>query len=177
MRFNLLRENISYNEFLAVREEYLNLLNMNKFPIFDCTDTIEILKFLKREKKNICCYESITPFEAANRIGSDLVLLNGIQQIISSNQSLIDCKISISLGNENTQMGDFKIGESHGEVFNVAQSFFKSKLRNTLIKWSRLTPTLKYILYNSELEKEMIKHLERKKTKDNSIIYFPVVWD
>lgn len=119
-----------------------------------------MIKYFKRkEKKSIIKigpYLGISVFEAANRIASDLVIINGILQFISKKKELINFNITLRLGNKHIKnKGDFTVNEKEGEAFNVAASFYKIKYRNTTKKW--IEKELHYILVNAEVFDEIIE--------------------
>lgn len=111
----------------------------------------EITKFLKREKFDIGKYKQITVFEAANRIASDLVLLEGLPLIAKKFKAT---KFKILLGNyHDPDRGDFslEIGGKwfEGEAFSTAESYFHPKLSGTVNKWNGKEGDLRFILFNS----------------------------
>ena len=141
---------------------YSNYLICNKFPpiLVGKEDAISMIKYLKRKEQTekeqvIGPWKNITVFEAANRIASDLVILNGILQMFNEGKIKDDSLITIHLGTSHKQgEGDIIINGEHGEAFNVAPSFFKVKLRNTIIKWqseNSNSPKLTYIFVNSDV--------------------------
>src|SRR5688500_11782503 len=78
---------ICFPQLLELRQEYSKLIAHNPFPKPPLNpSSIDMIMYLKRKASDniikIGPYENITVFEAANRIASDLVLINGIIQII-----------------------------------------------------------------------------------------------
>jgi hypothetical protein len=150
---------LTYEELKKFKATYLKLLIDNPFPIFPNSGShYEMIIFLKRKDENkplkIGVYENISPFEAANRIASDLVILNGLLQLTTINEEIKDAKFTLRLGTTHQiGKGDFTIKindkEFEGEAFNVAPSFLKQKMRKTLKKWEAST-SLGYILVNNE---------------------------
>lgn len=155
--------NINYQALLDFKVSYLKLLEDNPFPIPPKSGSFyEMIKYLKRKDEalplKIGSYGNITPFEAANRIASDLVIINGLIQLVEKHKELKEATFTLRLGT--THMvgnGDFTISvnneDMEGEAFNVAPSFLKPKLRSTKIKWNKseeLNSRLKYILVNEE---------------------------
>jgi hypothetical protein len=74
-------------------------------------------------------YEHITPFEAANRIASDLVIINGLLQMNDTGKIQEDSIFIVRLGTRHENgKGDFSILTHEtvfeGEAFNVAPSFY-----------------------------------------------------
>lgn len=139
----------------ALKNEYFTLLVENKFPSAPISgDFFDMIKHFKRKVENepisIGPYKNITPFEAANRIASDLVIINGLIQLVHD-KKLENALFTLRLGTTHVKdKGDFtiKIGmeEFEGEAFNVAPSFLKAKLNKTLRKWKE--KNLEYILVN-----------------------------
>lgn len=148
---------IDVEDLLSIKKEYFDLLKRNKFPKPPkCRNFSKMIHYFKRKDENnpiaIGTYKNITPFEAANRIASDLVIINGLLQLIND-KKMENAVLTIRLGTTHIKdKGDFtiKLGsdEFEGEAFNVAPSFLKDKLQKTLQKWK--TPKLKYILINDE---------------------------
>ncbi|MCD6069304.1 MAG: hypothetical protein K0S33_4130 [Bacteroidetes bacterium] len=142
------RSKIGRSEFSVLCNSYAKLLKNNPFPKTDKTDYWSHLTFYKRALFSIGPYQNITVFEAANRIATDLVLLNGIKTILES-EKLTDASITIRLGNEYIKgKGDFDINNIHGEAFNVAPSFFPEKLRKTLKNIN--AREIGYIVFNED---------------------------
>ena len=150
---------INYQALIAFKARYFQLLEDNPFPLPPNSGSFyEMIQYLKRKDETkplkIGVYENITPFEAANRIASDLVIINGLLQLVASKPELKEAQFTLNLGTTHKKdRGDFTIfinGEEHeGEAFNVAPTFLKQKMRNTLNKWKEKSE-LKYILVNEE---------------------------
>ena len=144
---------------------YDSLLLANLFPKLPADDEIfAMIQYLKRKGIDttirIGPYEHITPFEAANRIASDLVIINGLLQVIDIGKIQEDSIFTVRLGTRHeNEKGDFSIVSNEnvfeGEAFNVAPSFYKAKLNKTLNKWRKLKKEknlqLNYILVNAEV--------------------------
>lgn len=147
-----------------LQEEYHSLLRENMFqPPPKSGECLEMIHYLKRKDEDnpvkIGVYENITPFEAANRIASDLVIIKGLIQLISEDKMSSTAKFTFRLGTKHEkEKGDFSIvtnkGCFEGEAFNVAPSFYKDKLNQTLSKWRAIKRKkqvdLKYMLVNNE---------------------------
>lgn len=150
---------IDYQALLDFKVTYLKLLEDNPFPIPPSSGSFyEMIKYLKRKDEalpfKIGAYGNITPFEAANRIASDLVIINGLLQLVEKHKELKYAIFTLRLGTtHHLGKGDFTIklnGEEYeGEAFNVAPSFIKQKMLKTISKWKD-KPELKYILVNEE---------------------------
>ena len=152
-------DDISIVELKTVKEKYFELLEKHKFPKPPADgDFSEMIHYFKRKDETnpiaIGPYKNITPFEAANRIASDLVIINGLLQLVDSEPGLVNAKFTLRLGTTYIKnKGDFTIETDvetlEGEAFNVAPSFLKDKLAKTIKKWSQ-KEKLKYILVNNE---------------------------
>ncbi len=154
---------IGYSDLKILQEEYYSLLKNRFQPPPETGDCIDMIHYLKRKDENkplkIGPYENITPFEAANRIASDLVIIKGLLQLIDMEKILLNAKFTMRLGTKHeNQKGDFSVitskGSFEGEAFNVAPSFYKDKLNQTLSKWRKIKKEhnihLKYMLVNNE---------------------------
>ena len=154
---------IDYQALLDFKRTYLKLLDDNPCPVPPSSGSFyEMIKYLKRKDEalplKIGAYGNITPFEAANRIASDLVIINGLLQLVEKHKEFKEAIFTLRLGTtHHVGKGDFTIelnGEEYeGEAFNVAPSFLKQKLRNTKLKWNKteqLNSRLNYILVNEE---------------------------
>jgi hypothetical protein len=131
---NLNKENID----IAINN-YQKLLNEIPLSITETTLS-ELLHKIKRETMGVGPWPNVSFFEASNRIMSDLVILYGIKQILNGEYEELNkyTEFTIELGNENKNNHDV---ESHskesiliGEAFNVAPSFFNTKISKTLKK-------------------------------------------
>lgn len=169
-------DGINYSQLKELKRKYLMSLKVHSFPSPpQNASAIQMIKYLKRRTDDsnhqIGPYFGLTIFEAANRIATDLIIINGILQLIDNGIEPADSIVTVRLGNKHTKgKGDFTINNKEGEAFNVATSFFKGKLGSTLRKWTA-KGALCYILINAE----NIKDLEHDKL-DKKII--PVAdWD
>lgn len=156
-------EEIGYSGLIVLQQEYYSLLK-NKFQTPPASgDCIKMIHYLKRKDEDnpvkIGVYENITPFEAANRIASDLVIITGLLQLIKLEKISSKAKFTLRLGTKHEKhKGDFSIktnrGFFEGEAFNVAPSFYKYKLNQTLSKWRKIKKEYKihldYMLINDE---------------------------
>lgn len=150
---------LDYKALLEFKDLYFKLLNENPFPAPPKSGSFyDTINYLKRKDQSqlqkIGPYENSSIFEAANRIASDLVIIIGLLQLVEANQELKNALFSLRLGTTHHKgKGDFTIKlngeELEGEAFNVAPSFLKQKMRNTINKWNN-NQRLKYILVNAE---------------------------
>lgn len=166
-------ENISYKDFINLKQEYFQLLKEFPLHLSKINNTTDSIIFLKRKisetPKTIGIYKNITVFEAANRIATDLVIINGILQLLNSELKDIKqkTKFSIRLGNKHIDgKGDFTIGDKEGEAFNVANSFFRTKYYKTTSKWEKSESNLSYIFVNQEA---IPKGFTQRRKKHSSI--------
>ena len=151
-------DKITYEQLLALKNEYHKHLRNNRFISFQSEYSIlEVIKHYKRRDKEdlkVGPYSNISFFEAANRIASDLVIIKGLLQICKLNPKLKEKKFTLYLGSRHKKhMGDFLIGNKHGEAFNVAPSFYKSKIGRTISAWrdkSKKKFNLNYIFVNDD---------------------------
>ena len=154
-------DNITYSQLKDLKEKYWHSLKNSSFPPPPNNGScVDMIKYFKRKSINnnnqIGPYFGLTVFEAANRIATDLVIINGIIQLISNGDEPESSVITVRLGNKDVKgKGDFSINEKEGEAFNVAASYYKGKLRSTNSKWQNLS--LSYILVNAEVFEELKK--------------------
>jgi hypothetical protein len=146
------------NQVGQLRDDYLTLLDQRPFPKIPSDPYPRILAVLKRENCEIGPYVSITPFEAANRIASDLTLIEGVQQLFAQGHISRNAKVQLRLGTMHTKgKGDFSVfdgkKEEQGEAFDVNPTFFRSKLYKTLKKWHK-NRAFKYVVFNSDCLKD-----------------------
>ncbi len=147
-------DEINFEQLLNLKKKYWQTLKDNPFPKPPQSgQSLEMIRYFKRkiEGENISIgpYTGITVFEAANRIASDLVIINVVLQLIETKKEPKDSKITIRLGNRHDKgKGDFTINGKDGEAFNVAVSFYKVKLMTTNKKW--ILGGLHYILVNAD---------------------------
>ena len=158
------RVGINFNGLIKLMKEYYKSLDDNAIIINTLNDNFAdaIIKLKRDVSTPIGPYVNITPFEAMNRIASDLVTLNGIYQLLEIDKivSKKNCEMTIYLGNEDSPTGDFIINGKHGEAFNVATSFFSGKISQTKRKWIQKNENLDYILYNGDLGEKTISNIK-----------------
>lgn len=116
-------------------------LLLNEIPLkIEGSSIIELLMKLKRDKINSGPWKSVSIFEAANRIMTDLIILYGVKQIIDGKfpHLALFTEFDVELGNENKNLHDiisFSNGKTLiGEAFNVAPSFFNVKKGKSIKK-------------------------------------------
>lgn len=151
-------EQITFEQLTSLKNKYWSLLKSFPFPTPPREgDAASMIRYFKRLDPNnhhqIGPYYRLTVFEAANRIATDLVIINGVMQLIRTEREPRDSIITVRLGNKHVKgSGDFIINGKEGQAFNVASSFFKVKFRLTNQKWQ--SGNLEYILVNGEIFEE-----------------------
>jgi hypothetical protein len=116
---------------------------------------IALLRALKREAAGVKPYPGVSIFEAANRIMSDLVILHGINWLMST-RAMPFTAYEVELGNENRNGFDIRASRGAeslvGEAFNVAPSFFYTKKSSATRKLRELgsTATYRMLMFNSD---------------------------
>lgn len=165
------REN--FNEFVSAYKAQLSELESK----ISADSALGLFEQVKRDKLGKGPYAEVTFFEAANRILSDCVIINGVLKIFfEKNESIpfVD-HVTIDFGHSNDQAHDIIGYDSDGKVilcveaFNVSESFFRPKLykTNVRLRQSEHKEALKVVLYN---EDAAIGY----RTKDSSIIHLKV---
>lgn len=111
---------------------------LKKIPLtIEAKNFLGLMNKLKRDKIGKGPYPDVTNFEAANRIMTDLVLLNGVKQLLDGEIKEIkfdEYIVEYGIGNNNPHdIIASKNGKKlKGEVFNVA--VVKNKKEKTLKK-------------------------------------------
>lgn len=110
---------------------------------------VALLKALKRGTVGVGPYPTVAPFETANRIMTDLVILNGIKWLLRTG-SFPFKEYTVELGHENYGHHDIEAAANGkaliGEAFNVAPSFFSIKKASALKKLRASTVPAEYRL-------------------------------
>ena len=152
----VIKDRLKKDQLDSLKKSYLESLEKYPFPQIDDWSYQSVIKELKRDlKKQIGPYTDITVFEAANRIATDLTMMDGILKMFSNGILEIQDMVEIRLGTMHTKgRGDFTVfrkdeSEQEGESFNVASSFFQSKMQKSLKKWENKS-SLKYIVFNED---------------------------
>ena len=158
-------DNIKKPQLEQLKAKYWEYMEAYPFPKPPAEGrSIDMIKYFKRTVANeihqIGPYSGISVFEAANRIASDLVIINGVLQLLKDGKEPVDAVITVRLGNKHVKdRGDFTINNKEGEAFNVAASFYSGKLSYTNRKW--LGKELSYILVNAEVTGNIVDIDER----------------
>ena len=151
-------DRIDFNGLLRLKRKYWRLLELYPFPKPPVNGEVpEMLSYFKRKSHDcsqIGHYSNISVFEAANRIATDLVIINGAIQLAEANEDIKQGKFTLRLGTRHDpDFGDITIGNSEGEAFNVAPSYLSEKLRKTKSKW--FNGGLQYIFINEEVAEKL----------------------
>lgn len=123
-----------------------SIANLRGFRLFEA---------LKRDVVGKGPYPTVTLFEAANRIMTDLVILYGVRWLLKHALFPFDTYV-VEYGNDDTQGFDIRASSGGsaliGEAFNVAPSFFQGKKRSMLKKLRQPTALadFKLIMFNHD---------------------------
>ena len=187
------KEALNFETFPRAKQAYLKAMMESKFKFEGTTNIFKLIENVKRKPETIGPYKDLTPFEALNRIGSDLVLLVGAEKLFKGENGIKAETIKLEMGNQNGF--DLIIHEKHtnekilGEAFNVAESFCILKYSTTIKKLLKELNdnTTKYqdkklraaILVNAEREDILRSYTNKKEQEykdklDVTIIYCKV---
>ncbi|RED42918.1 hypothetical protein DFQ10_107103 [Winogradskyella eximia] len=138
---DIFNEPLNEEAFNNAKKEYLKSIKENVFTLPSSNNILEQIKLVKRTPQIIGPYKELTVFETLNRIGSDLVLLSGAEQLFKGIIKDIKPKtIQLNMGNKSgfdfivTTINNEVI---NGEAFNAAASFAKVKMRQTIDKLTK----------------------------------------
>ena len=169
---------LSREKIKKLKKGYIDILARKPFPSINGNSHTAVLKALKRDLQDIGPYSRITVFEAANRIATDLVMIDGLLQMFTKRILSERTVVKIRFGTmQEKGRGDFTVKENgkekEGESFSVATSFFKSKLYKTLSKWKN-SDKLRYIIFNGTCldDSGNKKYFETKKSENQLNILF-----
>ncbi|MFD2642793.1 hypothetical protein [Pseudomonas japonica] len=116
---------------------------------------VALLTSMKRDKVGVGPYPDVTLFEAANRIMSDLVILNGIAGLLRE-KSFPFTEYTVEFGNEDKNGFDIRASSPTqtliGEAFNVAPSFFQGKKSSALkkLRAGAADSSYKILMFNAD---------------------------
>ena len=165
---------LDFKGFKAAQRKYLQLVDDNAYSPTRTKNIYELIQEIKRAPKEIGPYVKISVFEALNRIGSDLVLLSGSEQLFERKvQGIIPRTIHLKMGN--TRGFDFEVTLQdgtviYGEAFNAAESFCKEKMRQAIekvIKKNEDPRARKAIIMVNDDVREIIEDYNNKLEKAN----------
>ena len=157
---------LTYAEFQIAKQKYFESIDNNNFRLSASGNVREIIQSVKRENCSIGPYQNLSVFEILNRIGSDLVLLSGVEKLFRHEIATIKpLTILICMGNIagfdliiKTEDGEI----INGEAFNAAMSFCKKKMRHTIAKLLKphnvQTTKRAVILVNSDVKDALIAY-------------------
>ena len=120
---------------------------------------VQLLTSIKRDKVGAGPYPQVTLFEAANRIMSDLVILNGIAGLLRE-KTFPFTEYTVEFGNEDRNGFDIRASSPSetliGEAFNVAPSFFQGKKASALRKLRQGGAAARYklLMFNADATPE-----------------------
>ncbi len=116
---------------------------------------LELLQEVKRAPTGTGPYPNVTLFEAANRVMTDLVILNGVKWLLEESVFPFS-EYRVEYGNEASSAHDVMAENEDerlvGEAFNVAPSFFQGKKAAMLrkLRSPENREKLKLILANAD---------------------------
>ena len=145
---------LTRQQIAGLKIDYLRTLEENRFPKLEINDHHVMLAALKRNNHSIGPYVGITVFEAANRIATDLTMLEGVEMLFVQGLITAQATVTLRLGTKHEKTkGDFSITDGdhtyEGESFDANKTFFKSKLSKTLRKWQD-DKRLRFIIFNQD---------------------------
>jgi hypothetical protein len=154
------------------------LAHVDEIPLQIFADSpLELLHALKRKLHQVGPYPHVTIFEGANRMMTDLIILYGVQYLLTDGYDEFQCdSYRIELGNEDNHDNDI-YGvhgevEVRGEAFNVASSFFQTKKSSALAKLRNASDgnDIILIMYNADAVTETYKPQIRKLNEVHIIV-------
>ena len=164
------KDPLNKTDFIEAKKLYRQSIIDNDYEIKATKDIFQLIQNIKRSPEKIGPYQHMSVFEALNRIGSDLVLLSGAENLFKC--EVQPQKILLRMGN--TQGFDFEViyeGNKivYGEAFNAASSFCKNKMRQAIHKLIDKNPDEKansaFIFINEEMKDLLEKYSNRKEAE------------
>ena len=160
--------------------DYLRLVNSIELPASQ-NDNLMFIYSLKRKPLGSGPYPDVSLFEASNRIFSDMVILFGVQRLLTNpvvgNVRLPFTEYEVALGVEGGNDLRAISGSRRlvGEAFNVAPSFFQSKKSSMIRKLqSQEKADYRLIIFNADGVKNPDYYIEKS---EPSMLYLPVnIW-
>lgn len=154
---------ISNAEFTKAKKKYFEYLSFYKPEIKSAETIFDLIENVKRSPVEIGPYKNISVFEALNRIGSDLVLLDGTEKLFTEGlEKNIPSKVHLRMS---TIKGyDFEVhfeGKDiiYGEAFNASRSFCNTKMRQALDKFIKDEKKVGIVFVNEEVSDTITKYL------------------
>jgi len=151
---------------------YLELVEKVGNPVANFKG-LRLLQALKREAVERGPYPTVTLFEAANRIMSDLVILCGVKWLLDNNVFPFGT-YTVEYGNEHRNPFDIEAtGDGKkliGEAFNVAPSFFQTKKTSMLkkLRQPEVSADYKIIMFNHDA----VERSYEPEPRDNEFFVF-----
>jgi hypothetical protein len=160
---------LSYDDFITAKEKYFEYLKRNKPEIKSAQTIFDLIENVKRSPVEIGPYQNISVFEALNRIGSDLVLLDGTEKLFKD--GVVKNKPSKVLLRMSTIKGyDFEVHFEnqptiYGEAFNASPSFCNTKMRQAIDKFIKDGKEAGIVFVNEEVSDTINKYLNNNRLK------------
>jgi hypothetical protein len=163
---------LSHAEFITAKGKYFEYLKDNKPEIKSAETIFDLIENVKRSPVEIGPYQKISVFEALNRIGSDLVLLDGTEKLFTEGlEKNIPSKVLLRMS---TIKGyDFEVHFEdkriiYGEAFNASLSFCNTKMRQAIDKFIQNGEEAGIVFVNEEVSDIINKYLENNnRLKEN----------
>lgn len=170
-------KSLTNKEFDKAKKKYLESLDENNYSIKSADTIYELIENVKRAREKIGPYQNISVFESLNRIGSDLVLLDGAEKLFNGAiNDIVPDTIHLKMGT--THGFDFVVktidGKTiYGEAFNAAESFCKFKMRQAIHKLIDNNPDKEransgIIFINEEVQTILSKYSNKKEEEKNT---------
>jgi len=160
--------------------DYLSSVKSIELPASQ-NDILMFIDSLKRKPVGSGPYPDVSLFEASNRIFSDIVILFGVQRLLTNpvvgsvRLPFTEYKVALGVKGGNDLMAISGSRRLVGEAFNVAQSFFQSK-KSSMIKKLRSDEKADYrlIIFNADAVISPDDYLDKS---EPSMLYLPVdIW-
>jgi hypothetical protein len=157
-------------------KDYLESANSIGLPALDGS-VLAAMHHLKRGKLGSGPYPDVSLFEASNRILSDIVILLGVQRLLSDPTvgrvqlpfDVYEVALGVESGNDVTaSAASLRL---IGEVFNVAPSFFQTKKRSMIKKLRSQAADYRLIIFNADAVRDPQYYVDQS---ERSMLYLPV---
>jgi len=156
------------------------MVNSIKLPAIN-DNTFKYLQTMKRHPLQSGPYKDVSLFEASNRIFSDIVILFGINRLLTdpiiNNIKLPFDEYDVVLGVEGGN--DIRARKEDryliGEAFNVAKSFFQTKKSRAIKELNKKESFYRLIVFNEDAVNNSSYYVN-KSTKE--MLYLPIdIWE
>jgi hypothetical protein len=160
---------LSYAEFITAKGKYFEYLKDNKPEIKSAETIFDLIENVKRSPVEIGPYQKISVFEALNRIGSDLVLLDGTEKIFKEGVEK-NMPTEVLLRMSTIKGYDFEVyfenqPTIYGEAFNASPSFCNTKMRQAIDKFIKDGKEAGIVFVNEEVSDTINKYLNNNRLK------------